>query len=439
VQLLNEPEPDLLQGDEDLDAESHTARTLHQLEALEEEGDAGDQNEHVRETDSVVPAALNQAAIGGGGMEHKVSHSAAAESEHEHHINIDGQGGGDTTVTETSVSRADNDHGIPQYPLESEAFREMKLNHRLLLEEHVKFHDKERDEVELKFAVTREKFYESYALQVESVDLELVKREEQNEEWLEKFLSPSETSVPALPMAYREPLCTHEGCRMYKSGQYKKAQKLLEKHIKDGEGSQPCVLFYYGKNLSCGLGVDKQGTLVYGMSHAYAAFRRSAEQGHCKAQTALGVCYARGRGIEKDAKRAAQYFMQAADKYEVGGMFQLGCCHRDGRGVESSLHEAFKLFKIAAELGYDKAQYALAQMYASGYKGASEFSEVKTVAPEQQQLHMRQHRWMWAAAFQGHQSAYQEIVKLEADKFRDEAYEEYRKERTDRNVLQAWG
>ena len=43
-------------------------------------------------------------------------------------------------------------------------------------------------------------------------------------------------------------------------------------------------------------------------------YRRSADQGHPRAQYLLGRCYETGRGVEKDPARALELYQVAEDK-----------------------------------------------------------------------------------------------------------------------------
>ena len=58
-----------------------------------------------------------------------------------------------------------------------------------------------------------------------------------------------------------------------------------------------------------------------------------AEAGDAKAQGDLGACYYEGKGVTKDYKEAAKWFIKSADQGNAGAEYGLGMCYFCGEGV----------------------------------------------------------------------------------------------------------
>lgn len=98
---------------------------------------------------------------------------------------------------------------------------------------------------------------------------------------------------------------------------------------------------------------------------AFTCFLAAAQQRYNKAQFNVGVCYEKGRGVNKDKEKALFYYGQAA----VGGHTQaqyryakLLLTSREHQSLEQ-LDTAIDLLKEAAAAGLTKAQVCLASVY----------------------------------------------------------------------------
>ncbi len=100
--------------------------------------------------------------------------------------------------------------------------------------------------------------------------------------------------------------------------------------------------------------------------NAVRYFRKAAEQGHAQAQNNLGVCYANGKGVEKDVYEAVKWYRKAAEQRYVLAQYNLGVCYENGKGVEKDVYEAVKWYRKAAEQKYASAQFNLGGCYANG-------------------------------------------------------------------------
>lgn len=137
-------------------------------------------------------------------------------------------------------------------------------------------------------------------------------------------------------------------------------------------------------------------------------YRRLAQAGDARAQTSLGLMYARGYGVRKnlaeahrwwnfaaaqndpgaqynlgltyiiqgegvaaDAAHAARWFREAARRGHVLAQYNLGLLLREGRGVERHPQDAYYWVKVAALQGDDRAQQSLAA-FATPLSGAQQ-------------------------------------------------------------------
>ena len=94
--------------------------------------------------------------------------------------------------------------------------------------------------------------------------------------------------------------------------------------------------------------------------------KKAAEQGDAQAQFILGVCYAFGKGVEKNPTEAVKWYRKAAEQGCAPAQFGLGNCYENGNGVEKNLNEAVKWYRKAAEQGYASAQLNLGYCYDFG-------------------------------------------------------------------------
>ena len=134
----------------------------------------------------------------------------------------------------------------------------------------------------------------------------------------------------------------------------------LKKAAEQGDADAQCNL---GLCYAKGDGVERNPT------EAIKWWRKAAEQKNVKSQCNLGLCYLHGDGIERNPTEAIKWFRKAAEQGYVGAQFILGLCYAQGDGVEKNLTEAVKLWRKSAEQGYDRALYFLGMCYAHGLYG----------------------------------------------------------------------
>lgn len=98
----------------------------------------------------------------------------------------------------------------------------------------------------------------------------------------------------------------------------------------------------------------------------YELLKRAAKQ-YSKAQYALGQCYEHGNGVEKDFKKAIEYYTLAADQNNAEASYELATCYKDGEIVEKDPKKAFKYCKLAADQKNDAALNTLGNFYRDGF------------------------------------------------------------------------
>ena len=85
--------------------------------------------------------------------------------------------------------------------------------------------------------------------------------------------------------------------------------------------------------------------------------------------------YEVGQGVAKDARRAVQWYLQAAAKGEAIAQYNLGALLESGRGVEQDHVEALKWLNIAEDNGSKQA--AESRRLVEGLVTAEQIAEAK--------------------------------------------------------------
>lgn len=95
-------------------------------------------------------------------------------------------------------------------------------------------------------------------------------------------------------------------------------------------------------------------------------YEKLARQGDVRAQTSLGLIYARGYGVEKNTALALKWLNLAAAQRDPGAQYSLSTIYFRGEGVPQNLAESARLRKEAAARGHVQAQADLGSMYWDG-------------------------------------------------------------------------
>ena len=88
-----------------------------------------------------------------------------------------------------------------------------------------------------------------------------------------------------------------------------------------------------------------------------------ADAGNAISQYNLGVCYAKGNGVEVDLAEAVRWFRKAAEQGMPQAQFNLGMCLSRGAGVEKNVVEGTIWLNSAAQPGDEDAERILKQFW----------------------------------------------------------------------------
>ena len=96
-------------------------------------------------------------------------------------------------------------------------------------------------------------------------------------------------------------------------------------------------------------------------------FNKAVEQGDASAQSALGMMFEEGKGVEKDYNEAFRLYLLAAKQGETSAQIFLGRLYREGRGTTKDYQQSILWLRSAAirTLGTD-AWVTLGEMYEAG-------------------------------------------------------------------------
>lgn len=88
--------------------------------------------------------------------------------------------------------------------------------------------------------------------------------------------------------------------------------------------------------------------------------------GSCNALYRLGQKYINGMGVERDYKKAFNYFFKSANNGYSNATCMVGSCYSNGVVYLSDKYQGFKNFEKPSNLGDMIAQYNLAKAYENG-------------------------------------------------------------------------
>jgi TPR repeat protein len=120
--------------------------------------------------------------------------------------------------------------------------------------------------------------------------------------------------------------------------------------------------------IACRLG---RGVAGQGQDDAEAAvwFGKAAVQGYALGQYYLGLCYARGTGVQRDADEATVWFARAGAQGHAGACREMAGALQGRVGVQAGAkEEALEWWRKAAELGDATAQAQLGVLAEEGGK-----------------------------------------------------------------------
>lgn len=99
---------------------------------------------------------------------------------------------------------------------------------------------------------------------------------------------------------------------------------------------------------------------------ALAYLQKSAEKGYARAQSAVGIDYADGKGMPRDPQKAVYYLGLAAAQGNHGAQAKLGEMYEHGDGVTIDRAKAIGYYQAAAAQHDTNAEFALGVDYEFG-------------------------------------------------------------------------
>ena len=114
----------------------------------------------------------------------------------------------------------------------------------------------------------------------------------------------------------------------------------------------------FGNSPDAAFGAYQRGLYIT----AFNLAKPRAEAGDDAAQTLIAEIYARGLGIRRDPKQAADWYRRAAEQGNPEAQFQYALLLIDGTYVEKDEDQAYALMEDAANAGNTFAQFNFAQM-----------------------------------------------------------------------------
>ena len=95
-------------------------------------------------------------------------------------------------------------------------------------------------------------------------------------------------------------------------------------------------------------------------------YEHLAKQGDARAQSSLGLMYARGYGVPKNLETARRWWSFAAAQNDPGAQYNLGVVYATGEGVPQDYKQAAHWLDRAARRGHVQAQHNLGVLYREG-------------------------------------------------------------------------
>ncbi len=109
-----------------------------------------------------------------------------------------------------------------------------------------------------------------------------------------------------------------------------------------------------------------KGGVGQNFSEAARWYLKLAQQGDARAQTSIGLMYARGDGVEKNFETARKWWSFAAAQNDPGAQYNLGLIYSRGEGVAQDYAQAVQWYTKAAQRGHVQAQHNLGMLYHEG-------------------------------------------------------------------------
>lgn len=107
----------------------------------------------------------------------------------------------------------------------------------------------------------------------------------------------------------------------------------------------------------------------------YKEYIKAAKKGDADAQCRIGLCYSKGNDVEKDEKKAVNWWRKAAEQGHAISQQFLGRAYEKGEGVTRDPSQAVYWYRKSAEQGNDRALLLLALFYMTDKGGQKDYSQ----------------------------------------------------------------
>lgn len=107
------------------------------------------------------------------------------------------------------------------------------------------------------------------------------------------------------------------------------------------------------------------------------SLRNAAARGNPAAQVEIASRYAKGTGVSKNLKKAAEWFHRAAAQGFAPGQYRLAALYERGQGVKKDDGMARTWYRRAAELGNVRAMHNLAVLYTRNKTRGPDYASAK--------------------------------------------------------------
>jgi len=138
----------------------------------------------------------------------------------------------------------------------------------------------------------------------------------------------------------------NDALNLYQSGQFAQARQLFEKLAGSFDLQ---AMFYLGVMYAMGDGVEKNAKTAFNW------YLQSAEFGLAIAQNNVGHCYQFGNGVEINEKLAVEWYTKVARNGIPEALCNLGLCYFNGTGVEQDKYKGYGFVKASADKGFESA------------------------------------------------------------------------------------
>ncbi len=150
-------------------------------------------------------------------------------------------------------------------------------------------------------------------------------------------------------------------------GDYKKAFDYYSRAAKSQSTALEDKYAINLANTALGLLYMKGNGVEANTEQAITYFTAASDNGYAKASYYLGQIYENGAGVDRDYEQAMEYYLIAADLDYAPALNQIGYMYYNGYGVDVDFASAVYYQKLAALQGYPIAQVNLGFLYENGY------------------------------------------------------------------------